>query len=74
MKIKTKDNIPEINLKIKTKIVQSESIPTKFKYKIGTPIFGMSNSARKYFGMSKKQLKKWSEEMLKNWKKYGNKI
>jgi hypothetical protein len=39
----------EINLKIETKQVECKSIKTRFKITYEDPVFGMSDSARKWF-------------------------
>jgi hypothetical protein len=39
----------ELNLKIKTVQVESKSIKTRFKITYEDPVFGMSDSARKWF-------------------------
>ncbi len=39
----------EINLKLETKQVECKSIKTRFTITYGSPLFGMSNSARKWF-------------------------
>lgn len=60
-----------IIIDIETKYIKCEpcSIITAYSEERGTPHFGMSKEARKCFGMSKKDLKKWKKDMRKNWKK-----
>jgi len=59
-----------IIIDIETKYVKCEPVSflTAYSEEIGTPHFGMSKEARKYFGMSKKDVKKWKKQMRKKWK------
>jgi len=68
------DKIPKINLELKTVYVEPNIIKfPNIKIIKGIPVFGMSESVRKYFGLTKKQLKGWCKQMSKNWEeKYGN--
>lgn len=59
-----------LNLEMKEVHVEPRTIKTDFSIKMGTPIFAMCKSARKFYGLKKdKKYRKWQKEMKKLWKR-----
>jgi len=60
----------EVNLEMQEVHVEPKVIKTEWTLKMGTPIFGMSKGARKFFGLNtNKKYQKWQKQMKKLWKK-----